>query len=74
MKRAIYIGKALGDLRYGVTGTVNEMDPWTGLHRFRIDGSKCDYWSTGSWILGYLVTRKNFYIPSEDQTRHCTKP
>jgi hypothetical protein len=66
MKRAIYVGDDDGLFKYGTTGTVR---PWgiyvSGTVNFLPDGE-----TRGGW----LILRKDLYIPSEDQTRHCPKP
>ncbi len=69
MRRAIYVGRPyeLPNNRlfsYGVTG---EIKPWEGsdiLCDFRADGASRPV----------LMPRRNLYVPSEDQTRHCQKP
>ena len=66
MKRCIYIGKPWGDIQYGRTGVVVDI-LWSEAENkfcFIPDGDSTRYWTV----------RRLFYIPSEDQRRHCPKP
>ena len=66
MKRAIYVGKKIGFINYGITG---EVQPWSGsMWSFYPDRS--DY--VIKWCV--IVPGPSIYIPSEDQQRHCPKP
>jgi hypothetical protein len=66
MRRAIYVGKGLSAVSYGMTGT---MQPSISLESpyfaFRPDGKM-----PGQWF----VLREDLYVAAEDQTRHCPKP
>lgn len=70
MKRAIYIGKPWNPVSqnqifsYGITG---QSTPWRGSDIL------CDFLPDGGYA-AVLTPRSSLYIPSEDQTCHCTKP
>ena len=66
MKGAIYVGKGLSAVSYGMTGTMQpSISPESPYFSFRPDGQ-----ASGQWF----VLRKDLYIPAEDLTRHCPKP
>lgn len=65
MKRAIYVGKGLSEVNYGMTGIMEQtISPESPYFSFQPDGQ------TYQWF----VLRKDLYIPAEDLTRHCPKP
>ena len=69
MKRAIYVGRPyeLPNNRlfsYGVTGQITLLEGCDTLCDFLPDGASRPA----------LMLRRNLYVPSEDQTRHCSKP
>lgn len=63
MKRAIYVGKSVGGLEYGMTGVYENLPGIIGPC-FKPDGE----------LHAEIVWRLDIYIPSEDLTRHCPKP
>ena len=69
MKRAIYVGKPyeLPNNRlfgYGVTGQITHLKGTDTLCDFLPDGASRPV----------LMVRRNLYVPTEDQQRHCPKP
>jgi hypothetical protein len=66
MRRAIYVGKGLSAVSYGMTGTMQpSISVKSPYFSFRPDGKM-----PGQWF----VLRKDLYVAAEDQTRHCPKP
>jgi hypothetical protein len=66
MKRAIYVGKGLSAVSYGMTGTMQpSISPESPYLSFRPDGKM-----PGQWF----VLREDLYVAVEDQQRHCPKP
>ena len=66
MKRAIYVGppRERHNLNYGVTGNA-----YAGL--------TCTYFTPdldSPFVVPAQLSRKDIYVPSEDQTRHCPTP
>jgi hypothetical protein len=65
MKRAIYVGKGLSAVSYGMTGTMQpSISPESPYFAFRPDGK-----IPGQWF----VMRKDLYVASEDQTKYYPK-
>ena len=68
MKRAIYVGKPWGDIRYGMTGEIVDIS-WSEA------ADKLCFIPDDDWFqVRYWADRPQLYIPSEDQKRHCPKP
>ena len=69
MKRAIYVGRPyeLPNNRlfsYGVTGQIRPSEGSDIMCDFTPDGASRPV----------LMLRRNLYVPSEDQQKHCPKP
>ena len=66
MKRAIYVGKGLSAVSYGMTGSMEpSIIPESPYFAFKPDGQ-----TSGQWF----VLRKDLYVAAEDLTKHRPKP
>lgn len=72
MKRCIYVGKPWGDIQYGATGRIEDIRWSAIMDAFCFIADEVNA-AEITYADRYWVPRKDIYIPSEDQRRHCPK-